>query len=415
MLAAVSQRHVAQEDGGLLLPVDPLAEYLARRRGRVVERAVLLFGQLQCAVERAVGETVAFFRLPNPRAHRFPPLRSPEPAPLLQPPLLFGAVHHERCDAGMGVDFSGLFERIEPPAHAQVARDGFARRVGRGDEEHLRPFAVFVGQPAQPLLRGGQPGRVVVQVHHVAVKADAVEEEETYEREQQDRRHQRAVPVGTHSREPLHPFQHGGPPPAFLLTDQVGKQHQTEKRRSDQRQRCEQSEVAQQLRIGEEQSREGADGRYAADGQRIGQIADDLPRVVAVVRMAEYVDRIAQRDAHYDGPRTYGDRRNRMTRQRHDRQREQRAERHGNQGQQDRELVAEREGDERHDDKDGDVERQHHVALDLAGVVGRHGGSAVIVRRDSCGGVFGVQPLQRRLDPLDQPVADARVAALVVR
>lgn len=108
---------------------------------------------------------------------------------------------------------------------AQVARDGFARRVGRGDEEHLRPFAVFVGQPAQPLLRGGQPGRVVVQVHHVAVKADAVEEEETYEREQQDRRHQRAVPVGTHSREPLHPFQHGGPPPAFLLTDQVGKQH----------------------------------------------------------------------------------------------------------------------------------------------------------------------------------------------
>ena len=131
--------------------------------------------------------------------------------------------------------------------------------------------------------------------------------------------------------------------------------------------------------------------------------------------MAEYVDRIAQRDAHYDGPRTYGDRRNRMARQRHDRQREQRAERHGNQGQQDRELVAEREGDERHDDQDGDVERQHHVALDLAGVVGRHGGSAVIVRRDSCGGVFGVQPLQRRLDPLDQPVADARVAALVVR
>ena len=46
------------------------------------------------------------------------------------------------------------------------------------------------------------------------------------------------------------------------------------------------------------------------------------------------MDRIAQRDAHYDGPRTYGDRRNRMARQRHERQREQRAARHGNQGQQ---------------------------------------------------------------------------------
>ena len=380
VLAAVGQCHMAQEYGCRAVPVDPFAEYFPCRRGRVVEFRVLPSGQFQCAVEGPFGESVAPFALPDPCAQHFAALRRPELSPALQPQQLLGAVHHERCDAGVGVD-----------------------------------FPVVVHQAAQTLLGLRQMGCVVVQVHHVAVEADAVEEEETYEREQQDRRHQRAVPVGTHSREPFHPFQHGGPPPAFLLTDQVGKQHQTEKRRSDQRQRCEQPEVAQQLRIGEEQSREGADGRYAADGQRIGQIADDLPRIVAVVRMAEYVDRIAQRDAHYDGPRTYGDRRNRMARQRHERQREQRAERHGNQGQQDRELVAEREGDERHDDQDGDVERQHHVALDLAGVVGRHGGSAVIVRRDSCGGVFGVQLLQRRLDPLDQPVADARVAALVVR
>ena len=79
----------------------------------------------------------------------------------------------------------------------------------------------------------------------IAVEADAVEEEETYEREQQDRRHQRAVPVGTHSREPFHPFQHGGPPPAFLLTDQVGQQDEAEQRRSDQCQRSEEPEVAQ--------------------------------------------------------------------------------------------------------------------------------------------------------------------------
>ena len=293
VLAAVGQCHMAQEYGCRPLSVDPFAEYLTCRRGRVVEPGVLPSGQFQCAVEGPFGESVAPFALPDPRAQHFAALRRPELSPALQPQQLFGAVHHERGHPGMGVDLSGLFQRVELPSQAQVARHGFGRGVGRREEEHLRTFPVVVHQAAQTFLGLRQMGCVVVQVHHVAVEADAVEEEETYEREQQDRRHQRAVPVGTHSREPLHPFQHGGPPPAFLLTDQVGKQHQTEKRRSDQRQRCEQPEVAQQLRIGEEQSREGADGRYAADGQRIGQIADDLPRIVAVVRMAEYVDRIA--------------------------------------------------------------------------------------------------------------------------
>ena len=151
-------------------------------------------------------------------------------------------------------------------------------------------------------------GCVVVQVHHVAVEADAVEEEEAYRREPEYRRHQHAVAVGAHTREPLHAFQHGRPPPAILLTDQVWQQDEAEQRRSDQCQRSEEPEVAQQLRVGEKQPGEGADGRDAADRQRVGQVADDLPRVVAVVGMAENVYRVAQCDAHDDGsgPDGYG-------------------------------------------------------------------------------------------------------------
>jgi hypothetical protein len=250
-------------------------------------------------------------------------------------------------------------------------------------------------------------------VHHVAVEADAVEEEEAYRREPEYRRHQHAVAVGAHTREPLHAFQHGRPPPAILLTDQVGQQDEAEQRRSDQCQRSEEPEVAQQLRVGEKQPGEGADGRDAADRQRVGQVADDLPRVVAVVGMAENVYRVAQCDAHDDGSRPDGYGRDRVAHERHDRQRQQSAQRHGDQGQQHRQLVAEREGDEHHDDEDGDVQRQHHVVLDLPRVVCRHGRGAEVVGRDAPGGVLGVQAGQHRFDPLHQPVADARVAALV--
>ena len=129
---------------------------------------------------------------------------------------------------------------------------------------------------------------------------------------------------------------------------------------SDQCQRSEEPEVAQQLRVGEKQPGEGADGRDAADRQRVGQVADDLPRVVAVVGMAEDVYRVAQCDDHDEGscPDGYG--RDRVAHERHDRQRQQSAQRYGDQGQQHRQLVAEREGDEHHDDEDGDVQRQHH-------------------------------------------------------
>ena len=197
------------------------------------------------AVEGPFGESVAPFALPDPCAQHFAALRRPELSPALQPQQLLGAVHHERSHPGMGVDLPGLFQRVELPSQAQVAVHGFGRGVGRREEEHLRTFPVVVHQAAQTLLGLRQMGCVVVQVHHVAVEADAVEEEETYEREQQDRRHQRAVPVGTHSREPLHPFQHGRPPPAILLTDQVGQQDEAEQRRSDQCQRSEEPEVAQ--------------------------------------------------------------------------------------------------------------------------------------------------------------------------
>ena len=56
---------------------------------------------------------------------------------------------------------------------------------------------------------------------------------------------QHAVAVGAHTREPLPAFQHGRPPPAILLTDQVGQQDEAEQRRSDQCQRSEEPEVAQ--------------------------------------------------------------------------------------------------------------------------------------------------------------------------
>ena len=80
----------------------------------------------------------------------------------------------------MGVDLPGLFQRVELPSQAQVAVHGFGRGVGRREEEHLRTFPVVVHQAAQTLLGLRQMGCVVVQVHHVAVEADAVEEEEAY-------------------------------------------------------------------------------------------------------------------------------------------------------------------------------------------------------------------------------------------
>lgn len=64
-------------------------------------------------------------------------------------------------------------------------------------------------------------------------------------------------------REPLHPFQHGGPP-RFSLRIRWGSS--TRLASSDQRVGDADNPVAQQLRIGG-WSREGADGRYAADGR----------------------------------------------------------------------------------------------------------------------------------------------------